>query len=253
MTADLALLVVAGVAAGLFGSMAGLASIASYPALLAVGLDPLEANVTNTVALFGLTVGSIVGSRPELRGQGRRVAGLAALSAVGGLLGAALLLSAPASTFERVVPGLVALGAVLILARDQIVAWTDRRRARSTRRARSWSPGWVVVLLLVGVYGGYFGAGVGVIALAVLAVRYRDRLAVVNATKNVYTGAANGVAALAYVILAPVDWPAVLALGLGATVGGVIGPALVRITPERPLRYAIGVAGLALAVHLALG
>lgn len=245
-------LVLAGVGAGLTGSVAGLASLVSYPALLAAGLPPLAANVTNTVALFGVTGGTVAGSQRELRGQGRRALRLAALSLVGGTAGAALLLLTPEGAFEAVVPWLVGLGAALLLLRDRIRAWTAERRLR-TRSAGGSRLRWVLVVLALGVYGGYFGAGVGIIALAALSFERVEPLAVTNAVKNVATGAANGAAAVAYLVFAPVDWSAALALGCGAVVGGLIGPAIVRVAPEKPLRILVGLAGLALAVHLATG
>ncbi|WP_019814046.1 sulfite exporter TauE/SafE family protein, partial [Saccharomonospora saliphila] len=130
MTAtSVALLALAGTAAGLAGSMAGLASLFSYPALLATGLPPIAANVTNTVALFSTTVGAAAGSRAELRDQRPRLLKLAGLAVLGGSLGAVLLLTTPASTFELVVPWLIALGSVLLLVRDRLRAFADDRAA----------------------------------------------------------------------------------------------------------------------------
>lgn len=258
-------LLLAGVGAGLTGSVAGLASLISYPALLAAGLSPVAANVTNTVALFGVTGGTMAGSRPELRGQGPRIRRLAVASALGGAAGAALLLLTPAAAFEQIVPWLVGLGSVLLLLRDRIRSWAAsrpravaRREARESGasqvgRGRAATLGWSAAVFVLGIYGGYFGAGVGVIALAVLALERSERLAITNAVKNVSTGAANGAAAIAYVVFAPVDWHAALALGLGAVLGGFAGPAVVRVAPERPLRWVVGLAGLALALRLAIG
>jgi hypothetical protein len=252
-TPELLLLVLAGVGAGLCGSIAGLGSLVSYPALLAFGLPPLAANVTNTTAMCATTVGSVLGSQRELRSQGRRLLVLMAQSAAGGLLGAALLLGTPEATFSAVVPWLVALGAMLLLARDRIRAWVAARRERqaaATRRRRWW---WPIVLVLVGVYGGYFGAGVGIILLAVLAVRHTEPLAITNAVKNAGSGTANAVATLTYAFFAPVAWNAAFAVGAGALVGAVLGPQIVRIAPEAPLRRLVGVAGLGLAAYLGLG
>lgn len=244
-----ALLVLAGVGAGLLGSVAGLASIVSYPALLAYGLPPLAANVTNTTAMIGTAAGAVAGSRRELRGQGRRVLVLMALFGAGGLVGAALLLMLPAEAFEVVVPWLVALGSVLLLVRDPL----RRRFARAAaegRGRRLWPGVWPTVLLATGAYGGYFGAGVGVIALAVLSLRAVEPLAVTNAVKNVASGTANATATLTYVFVAPVDWSAVLLVGAGAVLGAWIGPRIVRVLPETPLRWAIALAGLGLAYSL---
>jgi uncharacterized membrane protein YfcA len=246
---DVLLLVLAGVGAGLTGSMAGLASLVSYPALLAVGLPPVAANVTNTTAMMATTAGAAAGSRLELRGQGRRLLVLGGQMAAGGLVGAALLLTTPAQAFEAVVPWLVALGSVLLLARDRLRTWAMRPRSRVTARRASVS-WWPLVLIVVGAYGGYFGAGSGIILLATLALRDSEPLAVTNAVKNIGTGVANAVATLVYLFLAPVDLTAAAALGAGALVGASLGPRIVRVLPERPLRYAIALSGLGLALWL---
>ena len=246
-------LTLAGVGADLTGSVAGLASLVSYPALLAAGLPAVTANVTNTVALFGVTGGTIAGSQRELRGQGGRIIRLVSVSVAGGAAGAALLLLTPAEAFEAVVPWLVGLGSVLLLGRDRVRAWVAARPGRGpglseTRRSLAWG----LAVLVLGVYGGYFGAGVGIIALAVLALERAEPLAVTNAVKNVATGAANGTAAIAYIAFAPVEWSAALPLGLGAVLGGLVGPAVVRVAPETPLRWLVGSAGLLLAVGLGI-
>jgi uncharacterized membrane protein YfcA len=243
------LLVCAGVGAGLTGSIAGLASLVSYPALLATGLPPLVANVTNTTALMGNAVGTTIGSRRELAGQWPRVRTLMALCVAGGTVGAALLLLTDQSVFETVVPWLVALGSALLLFRDRMRAWSQARR-EATGPARTWHGHLVVTT--VGVYGGYFGAGAGVIMLAVLALRTSEPLAVTNAVKNVATSTANLVAAVAYIAFAPVHWASVVPLAAGALIGGWIGPQVVRLLPERPLRWGIAFAGLALAAYLQL-
>ncbi|MFI5627205.1 sulfite exporter TauE/SafE family protein [Nocardioides sp. NPDC051685] len=258
MNAEVAWLLLAGIGAGLTGSVAGLASLVSYPSLLAAGLPPVVANVTNTVAMFGVTGGTVAGSRRELRGQGSRIAWLALASFLGGALGAALLLTTPAEAFEAVVPWLVGAGAILLLLRDRIRVWAAAfaaRRARPPEREKRGAVtrgfGWGVIVFVLGIYGGYFGAGVGIIALAVLVLERTEALAITNAVKNVATGVANGTAAIAYVFFAPVDWPAAVALGVGAVLGGYLGPAIVRVAPERPLRWLVGLAGLGLALHLA--
>lgn len=247
---DALLLVLAGVGAGLTGSMAGLASLVSYPAMLAVGLPPLAANVSNTVGLLANGVGTAVGSRRELRGQGRRLALLAVLAGTGGALGAALLLTGDESTFERIVPVLVLFGALLILFRDRIRTWAERRRATRGTPTAAWKP--ALVIVLVGVYGGYFGAGAGIIMLAVLSVQHLEPLAVTNAVKNIGTTMSNAVAAVGYMLFAPVDWNAAGLLAIGALVGGWTGPQIVRLLPETPLRWTIGAAGIGLAVYLSV-
>ncbi|MBB3661405.1 hypothetical protein FB384_000309 [Prauserella sediminis] len=244
-----ALLTGAGVAAGLASSVAGLASLFSYPALLAAGLPPLTANMTNTVAMLATTLGAAGGSRRELRGQGRRLAKIVAAAVGGGSVGAALLLTTPGDTFELVVPWLIALGSVLLLLRDRLRQAADVRAARKGRQ-RSPGTGFAASFVAVTIYSGYFGAGAGIMMLAVLSISLPDRLPVANALKNIATGAANATAAVAFAILAPVDWTAAIALAAGSFVGAWLGPMVVRKLPERPLRIAIALAGLGLAAHL---
>jgi uncharacterized membrane protein YfcA len=240
-----ALLFVAGIGGGLAGSIAGLASASTYPALLFVGLPPVLANVTNTVALVFNGVGSILGSRPELRGQGAALTRMIPAAVFGGAAGAALLLSIPAEGFENVVPVLLASSAVLIaLPRRQGVHGAERSKTRTVLEG--------LAILAICVYGGFFGAAAGVLMLALFLNAGTQSLAQANATKNVVLGVANTVAALVFVVFAPINWLAVVPLGIGCLVGSRIGPAIVRIAPAMLLRLLIAAAGLALAVKLGL-
>lgn len=237
-----ALLVVAGVAAGLTGSMAGLASLFSYPALLAAGLPPTVANQTNTIALAVASSGSIAGSRPELRGQGPRVVRLLPLTLAGGAVGAALVLVTPPDAFALIVPFLVA-GASLVLLRPPRPDATAAPSARTPTAAR-------LGCVAIGIYSGYFGAAAGVVMLALLSRLLADTLVRVNAVKNVLLGASNAVAAIGFVLLGEVAWDAALPLTLGLVTGSYVGPAIARRLPQRVLRVGIAVAGLVLAVVL---
>jgi len=259
--------VLAGVAGGLFGSVAGLASIATYPALLAAGLPPVTANVTNTVSLVFSSVGSISASRPELTGQRRRVRQLGAAGMIGGATGALLLLVTPSGSFEKAVPVLVLIAAVAIMLRRRLVDDMgdvadliddgDDVESEAAPADQGDSPGElgvgrgvVFAVGAVGVYGGYFGAGAGVLVLALLLHATHDSLPRANALKNVVLGLANGIAALGFVIFGPVHWVAVVPLGAGLLVGARVGPSIVRHSPAGPLRLIIAVAGVGLAVKL---
>ncbi|MBL8926074.1 MAG: sulfite exporter TauE/SafE family protein [Pseudonocardia sp.] len=244
------LLVVAGFAAGLCGTVAGLASLFSYPALLAAGLPPLVANVTNTVALTATTVGAVAGSRAELSGQGPALCRFAPVVLLGGAAGAALLLLGPAGSFEAVVPWLIAAASVVLILQPRIRLAAERRTAgRDSRVHLSTSAG----AFAASVYGGYFGAAAGVLMLAVLLVGLQVSLLEGNALKNVLLGLANTTAALGFAVLGPVDWAAVAPLALGLLAGARLGPALARRLPATALRVGIGVAGLGLAAAIGLG
>ncbi len=241
----LAGLFVAGVAAGLTGAVAGLASIASYPALLAAGLPAVVANQTNTVSLAFGSIGSISASRQELRGQRALTRRLALFGLAGGVGGGALLLALPGESFERAVPVLVALGSGAMLVRSRLVEDVHASGPAHTRRAE-------VGAVVIGVYGGYFGAGAGVMLLALLLHTTHTDLPRANGVKNVVLGLANGVAALMFIAVGDVRWSVVGPLGAGALIGGRLGPWVVRRIPHEPLRIGIAVAGLGLATKLAL-
>lgn len=244
-----ALLSVAGVAGGLIGSVAGLASLATYPALLAVGLLPVTANVTNTVALIFSSIGSIAGSRPELVGQGRRLLRLAPIALAGGVVGCVLLLTTPAGGFENAVPVLLALASLTILIpRRRVVPGLLVEPGPSRRVLLGQGVG----LFLIAIYGGFFGAAAGVLMLALLLQTTRASLPRANAAKNVLVGTANSVAAVGFMFFGTVDWVAVVPLAVGALIGSRIGPVVVRRAPALALRVLIGVAGLALAITLGI-
>jgi uncharacterized membrane protein YfcA len=241
-------LVVAGIAAGLTGSIAGLASLISYPALLATGIPPVTANVTNTVSLVLNGVGSVSASRPELTGQSRRLLPLMLTAVLGGATGAVLLLLTPSAAFERIVPFLIAGASAAIL-----VQRSPRELAVEGARHHPGhdDPWWLALgTFVVAIYGGYFGAAAGVLLLAMYLLGTGEGLPRGNALKNVVLGVANSVAALAYVVFASIAWSAALPLALGFFAGGRIGPRIVRRAPQAALRRLIALAGLGLAIHL---
>ncbi|GHF39377.1 hypothetical protein FHX82_006668 [Amycolatopsis bartoniae] len=242
---SLVFLLLAGVGAGLTGSIAGLASLVSYPALLAVGLSPVSANVTNTIAMLGTTVGAAAGSRPELAGQRSSLKTLCAITAAGGAVGAALLLWTPSGTFTFIVPFLIAGASVLLFLGPRLRKYAERADGHGL------GPLAGAAAFAVAIYGGYFGAAAGVLMLALLSTVWAQSLARSNAAKNIATGAANLVAAVVFAFTGKVDWLAVVALCLGSVLGSWIGPAVVRRLPATPLRIAIGLAGLGLAASLA--
>jgi uncharacterized membrane protein YfcA len=238
-------LLVAGVLAGVAGSVAGLASLVSYPALLAVGLPALTANVTNTVALVLYTVGAASFSRRELAGQAARLRRLAMITVVGGATGAALLLSTPAEVFELLVPVLIGAASLVLLLQPGIT-----RLAGGMVDERS--PALLAGVFGVGVYAGYFGAAAGVVLLALLTVAVAEPLARLVAARNVALGLANLVAAAGFALFGPVRWAAAAPLAAGFLIGGGIGPGLVRRLPGNRLRVGIALLGLGLAVKLGL-
>ena len=246
------LLVGAGFLAGVVNTIAGAGSLLTFPALLAAGLPPLAANVTNCVGVIPGSLSGAYGLRGQLTGRWRPAIGLAAWAGAGSLLGATLLLQLPGGAFERVVVVLVGGAGLLVLAQPLVSRRIAARRAsRPSVAPRRGLLGPVVGA--TGVYGGYFGAAQGVLLIAVLGVGTDEPLARVNATKNVIAVAANGVAGLVYAFVAPVDWSAALAVGVGALCGGPVGAVLAQRVPAGPLRLGIALVSFVVAVRLGLG
>ncbi|MFF0544361.1 sulfite exporter TauE/SafE family protein [Nocardia thailandica] len=239
---ELLLLVVAGFCTGIVGFVTGMASIVSYPALLAAGLTPVAANVTNTVSLVAIGVGATANSGRELTGRGPTLVRWSVLSALGGVLGAVLLLVAPPGVFERIVPALVAVASLALLVQPLV-----RRHLGEAHLPRLVPAG----IFLTAVYGGYFGAGAGVIFLSLMLLCTSETLWSATVLKSFLLGISNLVAAVGFAVFGPVHWAAAVALALGALAGGWCGPPLVKVIPPGPLKIAIGVGGLGLAVFLA--
>ena len=241
---DAILVLVGGLVAGAANTVAGGGSLLTFPLLVALGLPPLDANVTNTVGIAPAGLGGVLGYRRELRGQGPRLLSLLPISAIGAAGGAALLLTTPAHAFSRVVPALIVLACILLVLQRRVaamVAGAGRRRRRWLLRGG---------LLVTAVYGGYFGAGVSVVVLALLAVTVSDSLQRLNAMKVPLAGIMNFVSGLAFIVFAPVHWVYVLLLAPSTLVGGRAGASAARRIPDAPLRAAVVVLGLVAAAWL---
>ncbi len=237
----------AGMAAGTINTVVGSGTLITFPVLLAFGYPPVVANVSNTVGLVPGSVSGAVGYRRELAGQRRRVLRLACASVSGGVIGAVLLLSLPASAFEAIVPVFIAIALVLIVFQPRIsAALADRRpHARTTV-----GPLATAGVFAGGIYGGYFGAAQGIMVLAILSLSVDDDLQRLNAVKVILTGVVNLVSGIVFVFAANVAWgPAGLIAG-GSLLGGVIGARVGRKLPPPVLRAVVVVVGIAAIVHL---
>lgn len=246
----IALLLLAGVLGGMIGTAGGIASLLTYPALLAAGLAPLQANVANTVALISGGVASSVTSREELRVHRRQLPRWALVAVGGGTTGAVLLLVTPPGVFAWIVPFLIAFAAALILVRPAIDGSVARSAATGVRhgnRARLLAS---VAFFGVCVYSGYFGAGSGILTLAIVLLLFEPHLVRANAVKNALTSCASIVPAVMFAVVADVAWWAVLPLAVGSAVGGSLGPAVTRRLNPRVLRTAVALMGFCLAAWL---
>jgi uncharacterized membrane protein YfcA len=241
------LLVVAGVAAGGVNAIAGGGSLITFPTLIATGLPTVDANVTNSVSVFPGYVSSVVGSRADLQGQGRRVRAILPTSLVGSAGGCALLLLTPARAFELVVPFLV-LGAAATLAfQERLRGLVGHPRHMSPHRAKVTLQ---VVVFVGAIYGGYFGAALGVMYVAALALILDEPLKRINALKNVLSASVGLVTLVVFAIFADVHWGAVLVLAPATILGGYAGAKLARRLPARVLRYLIVTFGTVIGLIL---
>jgi uncharacterized protein len=249
---DLLALLGAGGFAGLINTVVGSGTLITFPTLLALGVPPVIANVSNTV---GLTPGSVSGAwatRRELGGQRRRVLWLGLASLLGGIAGAILLLWLPSEAFDAIVPVLIGLGCVLVILQPFISKRLAIRRSRLGLDA-DHVHGPVLLWLAVavtGVYGGYFGAAQGVLLIAILGIGFAESLARINAIKNVLATIVNAIAAVVFVIVSEVNWPAAIAIAVGSVLGAQVGGRVGRKLPPMVYRVIIVAVGITAIVSL---
>ena len=242
---EVIVLLAAGTAGGIFSTAVSIASLVTYPVLLALGVPPLSANMTNTVSLVLTGAGSAASSRPELAGLGRRVLRLGTVTALGGAAGATVLLTTPAGDFTVVVPVLIG-GASLVLL---VQPWIKRLASAPDGGNRVAH---LAGLFAVAVYVGYFGAAAGVMLLVVLIGMIDGPLVRVNAVKNAVSGMANATAAVCFALFGEVQWALVVPLAAGFLIGGWIGPVIARRVPAGPFRVLVSLCGIGLAVKLGI-
>ncbi|NUR09474.1 MAG: sulfite exporter TauE/SafE family protein [Nocardioidaceae bacterium] len=244
---EIVAVLLAGVAAGTINTVVGSGTLVTFPTLLAIGVPPVTANVSNTLGLVPGSVSGAIGYRRELAGQRSRLLRLGTGSALGGIAGALLLLVLPDEAFHAIVPVLIGLGCLLVVFQPMISARVAARaEARGMTRPEHGAL-WVWALVaLAGVYGGYFGAAQGVLLMAILGVGLTESMQRNNATKNVLAGLVNLVAALVFIVVAPhIDWAAAGLIAVGSVIGGQIGATVGRRLPPWALRAFIVVVGVA--------
>ncbi|MFF0295106.1 sulfite exporter TauE/SafE family protein [Kitasatospora sp. NPDC004615] len=240
----------AGTAAGTINAIVGSGTLITFPVLLAIGLPPVTANVSNTLGLAPGSLAGAIGYRAELAGQGRRLIRYGAASLTGGLIGAALLIVAPGA-FDAVVPVLILTALVLVVLQPRVArAMAARRAAGTLPPATDGGPLLLLLIALTGVYGGYFGAAQGVLLLALMGMLLPDTLQTVNGIKNVLALIVNGVAAIFFVLTSTVDWTAAGLIAVGSTLGGMLGAKVGRRLPPVALRTLIVLVGLAAVTKL---
>jgi uncharacterized protein len=262
----------AGLAAGTINTVVGSGTLITFPTLLGFGFPPVLANVSNNVGLVPGVLSGIYGYRRELAGQRARVLRLGLASLLGGLVGAILLLVLPQSAFKAIVPALIIVALVMIIcqpwlaalvaARQRDGASPDRVGPDRVGPDRVGAPGraapglqrggpvvWVLVFLM-GIYGGYFGAAQGILLLGLFGITFSDSLQRINAVKNVLACVVNGVAAIVFILATHIDWTAAGLIAAGSIVGGQVGARVGRRLPPWGLRALIVCVGSAALVRL---
>lgn len=235
--------------AGAINAVAGGGSLVSFPALLAMGYSPKAANVTNTVALWPGYVSGSYGYRGELKLQRRRIMLLALPSVAGAIAGSVILLQTPDSAFERIVPFLIIFACAVMAFQDQLSGWAQRHML--VARHDGHVP-WLLhlaIFVLAG-YGAYFGAGLGILTLAVLGILLPDDLQHSNALKGLLSALINLVAVVYFIAFGPVRWAPALVMASGALLGGYFGVGIARRLGKRWLRVSVVAYGLVVAVVL---
>ncbi|HYT24880.1 MAG TPA: sulfite exporter TauE/SafE family protein [Actinomycetota bacterium] len=245
---QVAVLAGAALAAGAVNAVAGGGSLVSFPALLAVGYPAIDANVTNTVALCPGYFGGTLGYRRELSGQRARVRALGATSVVGALLGAFLLVISSPELFKLIVPFLIFLACGLLAVQPWLARLVQGRGR--PRRAEHRPVALYGVQFLAAVYGAYFGAGVGIMMLAILGIFLSDSLQRLNALKGLLSLVINVVAAAYFALFAHVAWLAAALMAPAALLGGQVGVLLARRLDDRVLRVLVIAFGVAVGVRL---
>jgi len=242
------LLAVVGVLAGVINSVVGSGSLVTFPTLIALGVPPVVASITNTIGVLPANIAGAWSYRQTFRDEWRFLGLIAGCSAIGGLTGALLLTRLPADAFRAVVPVLIAAALVLVIFGPAIKAWALARSTRSAGDRSERSPGLLVAVAVTGVYGGYFGAAQGVILLSLFSLTLRGGLQRANAYKNAVTAAGNIVAAVVFLSIGDVEWGAAAVLAVSSFAGGLVGGKVGQRLPDtvyRVLIVGVGIAALA--------
>jgi uncharacterized membrane protein YfcA len=238
----------AGLVAGTINTVVGSGTLVTFPVLLAFGYAPVTANVSNTVGLVPGSLAGAIGYRRELAGQRGHMVRLGAASVLGGITGALLLLTLPASAFQTIVPVFIAIALALVILQPRL----SRLLARHAIDPQQRRGGVLTTLALyaTGVYGGYFGAAQGILLLAILGLALTQDLHRTNALKNVLAGLVNGVAGVVFVVAAHIEWAPAAIIACSSILGAQLGARYGRRLPPAALRGLIVVVGVTAIVRL---
>lgn len=236
--------------AGMINSVAGGGTLLTFPTLVWLGLSPVTANATSTVAIWPGALGSMWGYRENVRHSERRLLLLVIPSLTGGMLGAWLLRFTPPAIFAALVPYLILFATILFMVQESIQRWLGLHQSGETHKTARWLTGAMVFQFFVALYGGYFGAGIGILMLAALSIIGLHDIHQMNGLKNFFGMCINGVAALYFVIMRMVYWPDVAVMAVAAILGGYGGAGLARRLGRTFVRRAVVAIGFGMAISL---
>ncbi len=244
---SLILVALAAMAAGAINALAGGGTLITFPTLVGLGLPAVAANVTNTVALVPGYLGATFAQLKDMRGQGKRLAYLLPAGVIGGLIGGFLLLNSGEKIFRALVPFLILLASGLLAVQDPLRAWLVKRAAQNGHKhpSEAWA---ALPVGVAGIYGGYFGAGLSVIVLAVLGLVLEDNLTRLNAIKQIIGFAVNVSAAVLFLFSGQVDWLVAAVMAVGALAGGALGGRLAGRIKPASLRKMVVIIGVIIAI-----
>ncbi|MER6950001.1 sulfite exporter TauE/SafE family protein [Nonomuraea sp. NPDC000554] len=240
----------AGIGAGAVNTVVGSGTLITFPVLLAVGVPPVTAVVSNALGVIPGSISGAIGYRRELRGQRRRLLKLGVACLFGGLAGATLLLTLPVTAFDKIVPVLVGLALVLVALQPRINKRLRRRQSTGDPAHRDTGPTLFIGLMLASVYGGYFAAAQGIIYVSLMGILMDESLQRLTALKNVLVAVVNTVAALFFLFAAEFDWTAVALIAAGSALGGHVGASVGRHFSPATLRVLIVTLGGIAIAHL---
>jgi uncharacterized membrane protein YfcA len=241
------LVALAAVAAGLINALAGGGTLITFPVLMALGLPAVSANVTNTVALLPGYLGGTIAQANDLKDQKKHLWLLIPAGIIGGFFGGILLLKSGEKLFSDLVPFLILLASSLLAIQNPVRQWLTQRQKEG--KAKPASGLWIFFpIVLASIYGGYFGAGLSVIILAVLGLIINDSLTRLNALKQGIAFAANIAAALFFIFSGQVNWIIALVMAAGALVGGALGGRLASKVRPTTLRWIVVFIGFAVGI-----
>ena len=236
-------------AAGAINSVAGGGTLISFPTLIWLGLNSVTANATNTVAIWPGSLGGMWGFRRELRTAHSRLLALILPSLIGGLAGAWLLRYTPPALFARLVPFLILFATLLVMVQEPVQR-VFKTAGTAQHTSSRWLAGALIFQFFVGLYGGYFGAGIGILMLAALSILGLTDIHQMNGLKNLFALSINGVAAIYFIFYGMVYWPDALLMAVGAIAGGIGGSGLARKLGRTAVRRIVISIGFAMAISL---